>query len=140
MGKYFKIESYASRFIVVNTMLLSIVCVALWANFFAGFFILNKMEYAMIGFLFVYFLFGVIAAWRENWEVTRHIANGLPMWALTFTGIGIVNAAIGLTGTDTNTLLMVFKNLALAISPNIVGVFLMVWLREIALWCGNEET
>ena len=121
-------------------MLISLVGSAWWADFFTGFFTLHGIEYAMIAFLISYFSIGVIAAAVKNWEIVRHIANGLPMWALVFTGMGIVNAAIGLSGVETDILLKVFKNLALAISPNIVGVFLMVWLREIALWCGHEET
>jgi len=133
-------EDHTARFIIINTMLLTLMGVAFWANFLTGFLMLSVMEYFMIGFLSVYFVFGAFKAWREDWVVVRHIANGLPMWALTFTGIGIISAAIGLTNTDTTTLLTVFKNLALAISPNVVGVFFMVWLREIAIWCGHEET
>lgn len=121
-------------------MLISLLGSAWWANFLFGFSKLHMMEYVMILFLLAYFMVGIISSLFKKWEIVRHIANGLPMWALVFTGIGIINAAIGLSNTETDTLLIVFKNLALAISPNIVGVFLMIWLREIALWCGHEET
>jgi len=121
-------------------MLISFIVSAWWANYFEGFTHLHITEYAMIIFLLLYFLFGVFASMRKNWFVVRHIANGLPMWSLVFTGIGIINAAIGLVNVETETLILVFKNLALAISPNVIGVFLMIWLREIALWCGHEET
>lgn len=131
---------HKSRFIIANTMLISLLVSAWWSNFFSGVFSLDRIELAMISFLFLYFFVGIICSWTKKWNIVRHIANGLPMWALTFTGIGIINAAIQLTSANTDTLIFVFKHLALAISPNIVGVFLMVWLREIALWCANEET
>lgn len=121
-------------------MLISLLGSAWWADFFLGFSKLHGMEYAMISFLFFYFLIGTVASLLKKWEIVRHVANGLPMWALVFTGLGIINAVAIMTNTDTETLLSVFKNLTLAISPNIVGVFLMIWLREIALWCGHEET
>lgn len=131
---------HISKFIVINTMLISLLGSAWWADFFLGFSKLHGMEYAMISFLFLYFLIGTVASLLKKWEIVRHVANGLPMWALVFTGLGIINAVTIMTNTDTETLLSVFKNLTLAISPNIVGVFLMIWLREIALWCGHEET
>jgi hypothetical protein len=133
-------NKHTAKFIVINTMLISLLGSAWWAGFFDGFLNLHGMEYAMMLFLLAYFMIGIISSLFKKWEIVRHIANGLPMWALVFTGIGIINAAIGLANTETDTLLIVFKNLALAISPNIVGVFLMIWLREIALWCGHEET
>lgn len=110
------------------------------AEWFLGLFSLKLAEYAMLIFLFGYFAIGSIASWFQNWHIVRHIANGLPMWALAFTGIGIINASLGLTNTTPEIMITVFKNLALAIAPNIVGVLLMIWLREIALWCGHEET
>jgi len=133
-------KKHIAKFMVINTMLISLLGSAWWAGFLTGFLKLHGIEYAMILFLFAYFIIGVITSILKKWEIVRHIANGLPMWALVFTGIGIINAAIGLSNTETETLLTVFINLALAISPNIVGVFLMIWLREIALWCGHEET
>lgn len=133
-------QNFNAKFIVLNGIMLSLFAAGIWAGWFTGFLALGIVEYAMLVFLFVYFLGGAIAAIYKNWLIVRHVANGLPMWALAFTGIGIINAAVGLTGTSTEALIIVFKNLALAIAPNIVGVLFMVWLREIALWCGHEET
>lgn len=131
--------NFKARFIVVNAIMITMLIGAAMGNWFAGFFSLGYIELIMASFLFAYFMGGVIAAIRHRWNTVRHIANGLPMWALAFTGLGIINAAVGLTDTSTEQLIEVFKNLALAIAPNILGILFMVWLREIAMWCGDEE-
>lgn len=130
---------FKARFTVINGIMITLLIGAATGNWFTGFFSLGYVELIMAAFLFAYFMIGVRAAFNWRWNIVRHIANGLPMWALAFTGLGIINAAVGLTGTSTDQLIEVFKNLALAIAPNILGILFMVWLREIALWCSNEE-
>lgn len=132
-------HNFAARFIVINAIMITLMIGATLGNWFVGLFSLGYTELIMASFLFIYFMGGVIASFRHKWNIVRHIANGLPMWALAFTGLGIINAAVGLTGTSTEQLVEVFKNLALAIAPNILGILFMVWLREVALWCGYEE-
>jgi len=131
--------NFKARFIVTNGIMAVMLFGAVMGNWFMGFFSLGYIEIIMGGFLLMYFIGGAIAATRKRWDIVKHVANGLPMWALAFTGIGIINAAAGLVDASTEQLIQVFKNLALAIAPNIIGVLLMVWLREIAMWCSGEE-
>jgi len=134
-----ELSNFKARFIVTNGIMVAMLVAAAMSNWFAGFFALGYVELVMCVALFTYFMGGAIAAVRQRWDIVKHVANGLPMWALAFTGLGIINAAVGLTGNSTEQLIQVFKNLALALAPNVFGVFFMVWLREIAMWCSGEE-
>lgn len=127
------------RFVIVNVTVVALGVAAWLSGWFDGFVGLHRAEWAMLAFLAAYFAVGLRAAWHCDWTLARHIANGLPMWALGFTGLGLVMAVSGLTALTPDALATVFKNLVLAIVPNFVGVLLLVWLREIAHWCGGEE-
>lgn len=127
------------RFVIVNAVALAL-CAAAWqAGWLDGLTALTGAEWTMLGFLLAYFSIGLVAAFRCDWKLVGHIANGLPMWALGFTGLGLVMAVAGLTAMTPEMLLSVFRHLALAIVPNVFGVLLMVWLREIAFWSGDRE-
>jgi hypothetical protein len=94
----------------------------------------------MIFGLFLYSGIGFIAAFFKKWSIVRHIANGIPMWALACTGLGMSLAIYYMGDISSDSLIPVFKTIALSIFPNIVGIFLLAWLREIAFWTGNEKT
>ncbi len=127
------------RFVIVNAVAITLAGAAWHAGWLDGLSALTNAEWAMLAFLGIYFSIGLAAALRRDWRLVGHIANGLPMWALGFTGLGLVMAVAGLTAMTPETLLTVFRHLALAIVPNIFGVLLMVWLREIAFWSGDRE-
>ncbi len=127
------------RFVIVNAVALTLAAAAWHAGWLDGLSALTGAEWAMLAFLGAYFSVGLVAALRRDWRLVGHIANGLPMWALGFTGLGLVMAVTGITAMTPETLLAVFRHLALAIVPNVFGVLLMVWLREIAFWSGDRE-
>lgn len=127
------------RFVIVNAIAIALTAAAWQAGWLEGLAALTGAEWAMLAFLGVYFSVGLAAAFRRDWSLVGHIANGLPMWALGFTGLGLVMAVAGLKAMTPETLLTVFRHLALAIVPNVFGVLLMVWLREIAFWSGDRE-
>lgn len=91
----------------------------------------------MLVVLGLYSLTGFWAAFRGNWKTAAHIANGTPMFALAMTGLGMLLATLDLTELTPQALALVFREMVLAISPNILGVFLLAWLRELAFWCGD---
>jgi len=127
------------RFVVVNAIAIALTAAAWQAGWLDGLTALTNAEWAMLAFLVAYFAVGLAAAFRRDWRLVAHIANGLPMWALGFTGLGLVMAVADLKAMTPETLLTVFRHLALAIVPNVCGVLLMVWLREIAFWSGDRE-
>lgn len=127
------------RFVIVNAMAVALSAAAWYAGWLDGLAALTNAEWAMLAFLVAYFAVGLTAAFRRDWRLVGHIANGLPMWALGFTGLGLVMAVADLKAMTPETLLTVFRHLALAIVPNVFGVLLMVWLREIAFWSGDRE-
>ena len=127
------------RFIVTNLTILALLYAGWRLGFFAGFPALAPLECVMLGFLALYAAFGAVAAFRDDWRTCAHIANSLPMWALAFTGLGLVLAVAGLNSLTPDAMAVVFRNLAYAIVPNIAGVALMAWLREIAWWCARAE-
>ena len=106
---------------------------------FAGFPRLGPLELMMVGFLALYAACGAVAAFLGNWRTCAHIANSLPMWALAFTGLGLILAVSDLHTLTPQAMAAVFRNLAFAIVPNIAGVALMAWLREVAWWCDHAE-
>lgn len=127
------------RFVVTNVIVAALVYAAWRLGVFAGFPALAPVEIVMVGFLVAYAAIGAIAAFLGNWRTCAHIANSLPMWALAFTGLGLVLAVAGLNSLTPDAMAVVFRNLAYAIVPNIVGVALMAWLRELAWWCARAE-
>lgn len=96
----------------------------------------GTLEWGMIGALVAYFLFGVRLCWRGDWHKVGFIANGLPVYALVFTTLGIVGAAAH--GIDQSHMAETFNQMLLALVPNAVGTFLMQVLRELA-WRSAEE-
>lgn len=127
------------RFIITNVIIVALFYAAWRFGVFAGFPALAPVELAMVGFLAVYALIGAAAAFMGNWRTCAHIANSLPMWALSFTGLGLVLAVADLHALTPEAMATVFRNLAYSIIPNIAGVALMAWLRELAWWCARAE-
>ncbi len=127
-------------FVVVNVMALAVGAAAWRAGLFAAVPALGADETAMLAGLAAYATVGFGAAFRGRWETARHIANGVPMWALGCTGLGMLLAVDRLHALTPAAMAEVFRNLAFAIAPNIAGVVLMAWLRELIWWCGGEPT
>lgn len=127
------------RFLIVNTALGTLFAAAWYAGWLDGLSSMPAAEWAMLWFLAVYFAAGLGAAARGNWSLVRHLANGLPMWALGFTVLGLVMATSGLGSLTPEALASVFRHIVLALVPNGAAILLFVWLREIAHWCGGEE-
>ncbi|HEY5300106.1 MAG TPA: hypothetical protein VIJ55_05465 [Acetobacteraceae bacterium] len=127
------------RFVVTNVVVAALAYAAWRFGVFTGFPALGRVEIVMVGFLAAYAALGAAAAFMGNWRTCAHIANSLPMWALTFTGLGLVLAVADLHSLTPEAMAVVFRNLAYSIIPNIVGVALMAWLRELAWWCARAE-
>ncbi|MGH7118155.1 MAG: hypothetical protein ACREFP_04060 [Acetobacteraceae bacterium] len=128
------------RFVVVNVMMLAIAIAGWRAGLFVAVPALGAADVAMLAALAAYAAIGFGAAWYERWQTARHIANGVPMWALGCTGLGMLLAVNGLHSLTPVAMARVFRELAFAIAPNIAGVALMAWLREVIWWCGGERT
>ncbi len=96
-------------------------------------------EAMMLGALCLYAGWGMLAVLRGDWKVSRHVANGLPMWGLGCTGVGMVLAVSHLQGIDPGVMTQVFRQLAFAIMPNILAVVLMTWIREMMWWMSQEH-
>lgn len=127
------------RFVVTNVVVAALIYAAWRLGVFVGFPALGSVEVVMVGFLGAYAALGAGAAFLGNWRTCAHIANSLPMWALTFTGLGLVLAVADLHSLTPEAMAAVFRNLAYSIIPNIVGVALMAWLRELAWWSARAE-
>lgn len=126
-------------FITLNLIAFCIGFAAWRAGFFAFAGEFAPRELVMLVALVLYSLVGFWAAFLGRWNVTSHIANGTPMFALAMTGIGMLLATLDLGELTPQALAQVFREMVLAISPNILGVFLLAWLRELSFWCGDAE-
>jgi hypothetical protein len=127
------------RFVVTNLVVLALLYAGWRLGLFAGLPRLGPLECVMLGFLALYAACGAGAALLGDWRACAHIANSLPMWALAFTGLGLILAVSDLHTLTPQAMAAVFRNLAFAIVPNIAGVALMAWLREVAWWCDRAE-
>lgn len=127
------------KFITLNVVILCFCFSAWWAGFFSFTSLFGVKEIIMLSILGVYSSFGFGAIIIKKWNICRHIANGTPMFALAMTGLGMLLATTTLDTLTPQALAQVFKDMVMAISPNILGIFLLAWLRELAFWCGNEE-
>lgn len=128
-----------ARFVIVNALVLALFFAGWRAGLFAALPDLGGAELAMLGALGCYAGVGFCAAFLGDWRLAAHVANGTPMWALGCTGLGMLLAVTRLNALTPEALATVFRDLAFAISPNIAGVVLMAWIREVAHWCGGEE-
>lgn len=127
------------RFVTINAMVLAVGVAGWRLGLFAALPELGNAELMLLGFLGVYAAIGFGAAALGRWETARHVANGVPMWALGCTGLGMLLAVSGLHSLTPEAMARVFRDLAFAITPNIAGVAAMAWLREILWWCGGER-
>jgi len=127
------------RFVVLTAMMAAVVLAAWRMGLLAAIPALGGKEAVMLGALGAYAAVGFGAAWRGLWETARHIANGVPMFALGCTGLGMLLAVNGLHSLTPAAMAVVFRDMAFSITPNIAGVLLMAWLRELIWWCGGEE-
>ena len=127
------------KFLTLN-LIVFCLCFAAWrAGFFAFAGTFAPREVAMLAALVLYSLVGFWAAFLGRWNVAAHIANGTPMFALAMTGLGMLLATLDLSELTPQALAQVFHDMVLAISPNVLGVFLLAWLRELSFWCGDAE-
>ena len=71
--------------------------------------------------------------------MVRHIGNGVPMWAICFTVLGLILTVTSIKDMTPESLTNAFRNIILSLAPNLLGMLLMNWLRELAWWLGHEE-
>jgi hypothetical protein len=127
------------RFVILNVLGFCF-CMGAWSSGFFGFIgLFDAKESIMLVALLAYSSIGFVSAFLGRWRTAGHIANGTPMFALAMTGLGMLLATTHLHELTPQALAIVFREMVLAISPNILGVFLLAWLRELAYWCGGAE-
>ena len=130
---------HAAKFVTIH-MILAAVAFALWrAGVFDIFPRLNTTETILIGFLGAYAIRGFIALLRQRWDDVRHIANSLPMYGLCLTVLGILLTMASVKDFSPESAAQLLLPLICALTPNMAGVALMVWMRELAWWMGHEE-
>lgn len=129
-----------ARFVVVNVMMLAVLIAAWRIGMFGAVPALGEIEIVMLAALACYGSVGFAAAFAGRWESARHLANGIPMWGMAFTGLGMLLAVTHLRSLTPDGLSAVFRDFVFAISPNVLAVALMAWLREVLWWCHGAET
>lgn len=127
------------RFFVVNVVLFTTLY-CLWAlGLFNGISeSFTEKELIIWGLLTAYSIPGFVAVYRENFDLARHILHGIPMVALLGTVAGMIISVAGVTTLSPEVILGVFKNLIFSISANLIGMFLFVWMRELAFHSSKE--
>lgn len=96
-------------------------------------------EAMMLGALGCYWLFGLVRACQGHIQQASHVANSLPIWALAETGLGILLAFAAIHSLEPAVLLGALRAAVLAITPNILGVMGMAWIREVVFWTTRES-
>ena len=130
---------YLARFVTIHATVAA-VAFALWrAGVFESFPRLNATELVLVGLLGAYAIRGFIAMLQQHWEDVTHIANSLPMYGLCFTVLGILLTMASVKDFSAEAVTKLLLPLICALTPNMVGVALMVWMRELTWWMGHEE-
>jgi hypothetical protein len=134
-----QVSVHLAKFVTVHVTLAAMVF-ALWrAGVFGVFPRLSPTELILVSLLGVYAIRGFIAMLQQHWADVRHIANSLPMYGLCFTVLGILLTMASVTDFSADALTRLLPPLIYALAPNMVGVALMIWMRELAWWMGHEE-
>lgn len=128
-----------ATFVIINTMVVALTFGFWRLGILDGLPQLAVSELILIALLFVYAIPGFVSAYLGKFGHAKFVANSIPMWALAFTVMGMLLAVSQITDFTPEVIGAVFKNLAFAITPNMVGVVLMVWIRELVYYCGGEE-
>jgi hypothetical protein len=130
---------HLTNFIVIHVTIAAITF-ALWrGGALASFPALNVEETVLLSCLVLYAIPGFIAVFQRKWAVVKHIGNGVPMWAICFTVLGLILTVASIKDMTPDSLTGAFRNIILSLAPNLVGMLLMNWLRELAWWLGREE-
>jgi hypothetical protein len=130
---------HVAKFVTVHVTVAA-MAFALWrAGVFGIFPRLNSTELILIGFLGVYAIRGFIALLRQRWDDVRHIANSLPVYGLCLTVLGILLTMASVKDLSAESTVHLLLPLICALTPNMFGVALMIWMRELAWWMGHEE-
>ena len=131
--------SHLAKFVTIHVTVAA-VAFALWrAGMFEIFPRLSTTELILVGLLGAYATRGFLALLQQRWEDVRHIANSLPMYGLCFTVLGILLTMASVKDFSAEAVTKLLLPLICALTPNMVGVALMVWMRELAWWMGHEE-
>jgi hypothetical protein len=130
---------YLAKFVTIHVTVAA-VAFALWrAGVFGIFPRLSPTELILVGLLGAYATRGFIAMLQQRWEDVRNIANSLPMYGLCFTVLGILLTMASVKDFSAEAVTNLLLPLICALTPNMVGVALMIWMRELAWWLGHEE-
>jgi hypothetical protein len=130
---------HLARFVVIHVTIAA-VAFALWrTGAFGSLPLPDREEIFLLGCLVLYSIPGFIAVSQRNWAVVKHIGNGVPMWAICFTVLGLILTVASIKDMTPDSLTNAFRNIILALAPNLLGMLLMNWLRELAWWLGREE-
>ena len=130
---------HLAKFVTIHVTVAALAF-ALWrAGVFEVFPRLSSTELILVGLLGAYAIRGFIAILLLHWEDVRHIANSLPMYGLCFTVLGILLTMASVKDFSPNSAMNLLLPLICALTPNMVGVALMIWMRELAWWIGHEE-
>ena len=124
--------SHLAKFVTIHVTVAA-VAFALWrAGMFEIFPRLSTTELILVGLLGAYATRGFLALLQQRWEDVRHIANSLPMYGLCFTVLGILLTMASVKDFSAEAVTKLLLPLICALTPNMVGVALMVWMRELA--------
>lgn len=132
--------SHGNKFIVLNLVGLAFLFVCWYAGLLSAFPSLARPELYMLGCLGVYSLLGFWGVLKHNYRTVSHIANGLPILGLAFTGLGLLLAINGMKSISPDTMLLAFKQLGFSITPNVVAVYGLFYLRELVHYLSEKES
>jgi hypothetical protein len=137
--RFGQVSLHSAKFATIHATVAA-VAFAFWrAGVFETVSRLSSTDLILVGLLGAYAIRGFIAMLQQHWEDVRHIANSLPMYGLCFTVLGILLTMASVKDFSTESVTNLLLPLICALTPNRVGVGLMIWMRELAWWIGHEE-
>jgi len=133
----------AVRFVFTNFLLILVLALGWFLGWFSGFRYVPVQEWEMVGLLGLGWIAALLFAYGNHWSKVFHIANSLPMWGLCFLGLGVINSGALLAAAagqpSPEVALAAVKGIIYSLPANFVGVFGLLWAREVAFWVGRDH-
>lgn len=128
-----------SRFVLVNFIFIMILVGLSYLGYLDFIPRLPHVEWALLVFLVLIWLLGMLNSFIGNWRNVYHFANELPIWGFIACILTVVPAVYSVTTLQADTTLQILHAIAGGISCTATGGFCFIWLRSLAYFVGEEH-
>jgi hypothetical protein len=127
------------NFVSVNIFMVLVAFLAWKAGLIVNLDQLPQHEYIMMGFLIFFWFIGLIFCLLKSWDTVYLVANTIPIWALICLGLNIYIPVASAHEISSEVAFNILKAAGQGVLINSFGIFLMLWLKKLAYFMGDEH-